>query len=262
MPKGKAINWKGVFVAIFGLALCACASVVIKFFTVPVIPVEYEAPPDFLQKAVPSPPAIAVDTEGRAPAPTHSGLAGEKIETLAKGVLVEGQSPELFLALFDHPDKDVRMSAARALARWNAANAGMAEPRAEEAEFTRRWELMDEFWEKADKPTILNALSELISTSVETGGAEFHGDDQHILFLLAWFPGLQSQRAEVLTWVASHHPKDYMRLNAALSLLNDRFPREIADEVLDSRTHDPSFRVRFGVWKEQVSRIPSAFLGG
>lgn len=262
MSKSKAIKWKSILVAIVGLALFACASLILKFFTVPVVPITYEAPPEFIQEPVPSAPSIAMDTDKPAPAPKLSSPASDEIEMLAREVFFEGESPELFLALFGHPDEEVRASAARALARYYAANVGMVEPHTDEPEISGRTEFMDKFWADADKTTILKVLSEVISTSVETGGAEFQGDDQYILLLLAWFPGLSSERAEVLTWVADHHPKDNMRLSAAFSLLNDNFPRKIGDEVLDSRTHDPSFKVRFGAWKELLSRIPSGFLGG
>ncbi len=261
MSKRKAIQWKGVLIAICGLALFYCAYVILTLFALPVSPVEYKAPPKLVQQVESSanPIAISSNEHDLTPAgPTLTSPADEEIETLAKGVLFEGQSPEQFVALFGHPDPDIRAAAAHALALCWTANMGMAEPRAEGPELMRRYELMDNFWKRADSATILQALLEVMSKSVETGGREFPTDDYQVLYLLSGSWGEGFQRAEILAWVANHHPSEDMRRSAMFFLVNrgEEFPREIGDEVLDSRTHDPSIRVRFEAWRQRMQRIP------
>mgnify|MGYP002642337150 CR=1 FL=1 len=165
------------------------------------------------------------------------------------------------IALFGQPDPDVREAAARALALCWSANMGMAEPRADGPELMRRYEYMQNFWANADKATILKALIEVTTESVETGGSEVH--DGQVLYLLSGYWGLSAQRADILAWVANHHPSDDMRLSAMFLLVNrgKEFPREICDEVLDSRAHDPALRVRIEAWKQRFQRIPLGLLG-
>lgn len=259
MPRRRVVELKGIFVTMVGLALFYGAYVLLTLFAVPITPVEYKAPPKLAQQVQPSADSTAAgaDVHELVPAtPAPASPVGEEIETLAKGALFEGQSPEEFIALFNHPDPETREAAARALARCHAANGGMVEPRAEGAEFMRRYELMEKFWENADKPAVLNALLELTSASVETGGSEFGGDDDLILYLLAWSPELNSERAEILAWVANHHPRSDMRRAAMFFLVeNNAFSREVGDEVLDSRTHDPALRVRVEAWTHRMRRI-------
>lgn len=261
MSKRKAIQWKGVLIAVCGLALFYCAYVILTLFALPVSPVEYKAPPKLVQQVKSSASPIAKSTNEHVltpAAPTLTSPADEAIETLAKGVLFEGQSPEQFVALFGHPDPDVRAAAAHALALCWTANMGMAEPRAEGPELMRRSELMDNFWKNADKAAVLEALLEVMSKSVETGGREFPADDYQVLYLLSGSWGERTQRAEILAWVANHHPSEDMRRSAMFFLVNRgrEFPREIGDEVLDSRAHDPSVRVRFEAWRQRMQRIP------
>lgn len=259
MARPTAIKWKSIFVAVGGLGLCACGYVVLTVFAIPVTPVEYKAPPNLVLQGESSASPIAVqvdDAVSPVPAPTPSNPQDTDIDALAKGVFFEGHSSEQFAALFGHPDQDVREAAALALARCHAANGGMIEPRAEGDEFIRRWETMENFWANADKPTILKALFEVISTSVETGGSEFNGGDSLVLYLLAWSPGQDTQRAETIAWVANHHPSDDMRRSAVFFIAaNESFPREIGDEVLASRIHDPSRQVRFEAFIQRMQRI-------
>lgn len=259
MAKPKAIKWKSVFLGIIALILFCCAYVFLTLFAVPVTPVEYKARPELMLQGDASASPVAVHADEVAPpsaAPSPSSPPDRDVDALANGVFFEGTSPEQFAALFDHPDPDVREAAARALARCYAANGGMIEPRAEGDEFMRRWEIMEAFWTKVDEPTILNALLEVISASTEMGGNEFNDSDGQVLYLLGWFPGMNAQRAETLAWVANHHPSDDMRRSAMFFLVaNDAFPREIGDEVLDSRAHDPAPRVRFDAFMHRVQRI-------
>lgn len=262
MSKRKAIQWKGVLIAVCGLALFYCAYVILTLFALPVSPVEYKAPPKLVQQVESSADPIAIGTNEHdltPAAPTLTSPAAEEVETLAKSVLFNGQSPEQFVALFGHPDPDVRAAAAHALALCWTAHMGMAEPRAEgHDEYMRREYSFRNFWENASGATVLEALLEVMSKSVETGGREFHEDDWQVLYLLSGDWGQSSQRAEILAWVANHHPSDDMRLGAMFFLVNrgEEFPREIGDEVLDSRAHDPSVRVRFEAWRQRMQRIP------
>jgi len=259
MASPKAIKWKSVFLGIIALLLFSCAYVLLTLFAIPVEPIEYEAPPKLVQQGNASVASSVVQVDEAAPsvpAPTPGSPPDTDIEALAKGVFFEGKSSEAFAALFGHPDQDVREAAALALARCYAANGGMIEPRAESDEFIRRWETMENFWANADKPTILNALREVISKSVETGGSEFAGGDYHVLYLLAWSPGQDTQRAETIAWVANHHPSDDMRRAAVFFIVaNDGFPRDIGDDVLARRAHDPSPRIRFEALIQRVQRI-------
>jgi hypothetical protein len=261
MTRRKVIHWKSVFMGMASLALIFCAHVFLTLFALPITPVEYKAPPNFAREVVPpaaTQPANTDEPELTSAAPAPGGLAGEDIEGLAKGVLLEGQSPDQFLALFSHPDQAVRMAAARALALCWSANMGMAEPRAEgHEELMRRYEFEHDFWANADKPVVLNALVDAVSMSFERGEGEPRADDYHVLYLLSGSWGQSAQRAEILAWVANHHPSDDMRLSAMFFLVNRgrEFAREIGDEVLDSRASDPSFRVRFEAWKQRAQRI-------
>jgi len=258
MPGRKVIYWKSIIAGMVGLALFFCVYVFLTLFALPITPVEYKAPPNFAQQVVPSAASLPADTDEPDPspaAPAPASPAGGEIETLAKGVLFEGQSPEQFLALFSHPDQTVRMAAARALALCWSANMGMAEPRAEGLEFMRRLELMDAFWANADKPAVLSALFDVVSASFERGQGELRADDSFALYLLSGFPGEKTQRAEMLAWVANHHPSWSMRQSALFYLVNRDFDREIGDEVLISRVSDPVFRVRLEAWIQRAQRI-------
>ena len=258
MPGRKVIYWKSIIAGMVGLALCFCVYVFLTLFALPIAPIEYKAPPNFAQQVIPSAssqPANMVEPELTPVAPAPAGPAGGEIETLAKGVLFEGQSPEQFLALFSHPDQAVRMAAARALALCWSANMGMAEPRAEGPEFMRRFELMDAFWAITDKPAVLGALLDVVSASFDGGDGELSADDFHALLLLSDFPGHKTERAEMLAWVANHHPSSGARQLALFTLVNRNFDREIGDAVLISRASDPVFRVRLEAWIQRAQRI-------
>lgn len=267
MFRRNGINLKGILITTVGLALFYCAYVVLTLFAVPVIPVEYKAPPKLDRQAessVTSRVARTNDHKLALATPTLASPAGEEIETLAKSVLINGQTSEQFIALFGHPDPALREAATRALALCWSANMGMAEPRAERPEdLTRRYEYMHNFWKDADKSTIMDALLEVVSTSVEAGGNEFSDGDLQVLYLLSGHWGLGAQRAEILAWVANHHPSDDMRLSAMFFLVNrgQEFPRKIGDEVLASRAHDPALRVRVEAWKQRMQRFPFGAFG-
>lgn len=258
MPARKVIYWKSILSGMVGLALCFCVYVFLTLFALPITPIAYKAPPNFAQQVVPPPtshPANIDEPDSSPAAPALASVDGGEIETLAKGVLFEGQSPEPFLALFSHPDPAVRMEAARALALCWSANMGMAEPRAEGPDMMRRFELMDAFWANADKPAVLSALFDVVSASFERGEGELRTDDFHALLLLSDFPDHKTERAEMLAWVANHHPSSGARQLALFTLVNRNFDREIGDEVLISRASDPVFRVRLEAWIQRAQRI-------
>lgn len=259
MSKRKAIQWKGVLIAICGLALFSCAYVLLTLFAIPVSPVEYKAPPTFIQQAesVGTPSAVSSDDHEPTPAASvPASTTDDEIETLAKSALLEGQSPDQFVALFGHPDSGVREAAAHALAQFWSGNMGMTEPRAEGPELMRRFEFMEAFWQRADKPTVLNSLMEVVSKSFETGGDEMHAEASEVLYLMSGFPGLKTQRAEIFAWVANHHPSEHMRRASLFFLVNGDFDRGLGDAVLISRTHDPAVMVRFEAWVQRLQRNP------
>lgn len=258
MGRPTAIKWKSVFLGIIALLLFSCAYVLLTLFAIPVEPIEHKAPPKLVQQADASVVPIDVQVDEAAPplpAPTPGSPSGTDIEALAKGVFFEGQSSEAFAALFGHPDQAVWEAASLALALCWTANMGMAEPRAEGEALMRRYEFMENFWADADKPTVLKALVEVVSKAVEAGRSDFNDGDYQVLYLLSGFPGHKTQRAEVVAWVANHHPSDDMRRAAVFFLVNRDFPREIGDEVLASRAHDPSRQVRFEAFIQRMKGI-------
>lgn len=259
MKTRKGIHWKGILIILVGCALFSCAYILLTLFAIPVTPVEYKEPPTFTLQTEPvgEPVAGNAGTHEPPPAtPLPADTTGDEIETLAKSLLLEGQTPDQFAALFRHPHADVREAAAHALAQfWYATRGPLAD-----GEWDRRYEFMGAFWNAADKPAVLNALTEVISISFESGEDNLH-DTLPVLSLVAEVPGLETERAELLAWVANHHPSEHARANAVIDLLyqDNAFDREIGDAVLDSRASDPSTMVRIVALKHRMDRITFGF---
>lgn len=262
MKTRKGIHWKSILIILVGFALFSCAYILLTLFAIPVTPVEYKEPPTFTRHAEPVSAPVEMKSEEHEPPPAlplPADTTDDAIEAFAKSLLLEGQTPDQFAALFRHPHADVREAAARALAQFSYAHRILDQPLAQD-EWTRRLDFMEAFWNSADKPAVLNALTEVISKSFETGEDNLQ-DTLPVLSLISEVPGLRTERAEYLAWVANHHPSEHARANAMLDLLyqDNDYDRKIGDKVLDSRASDPSTMVRIVALKHRMDRITFGF---
>jgi len=258
MKTGKGIRWKSVLIVLVGFVFFACAFVLLSLFAIPVSPVEYKEPPTFTRQTEPVNEPVATNSdEHEAPpaTPVSASTTDDEIEALARSALLEGQAADKLAALFRHPNAEVREVAARALAQFLYAGRTTDEPLTHD-EWARRLEFMEAFWNSADKPAVLNALTEVMSKPFETGENELHSTLQ-VLSLISEVPGLKAQRAEILTWVANHHLSKHARANAMIDLVdqNNDYDREIGDRVLNSRASDPAVSVRIIALKHRMHRI-------
>jgi hypothetical protein len=115
-------------------------------------------------------------------------------EQLVRNVFFCNASPDLFLQLFTHPEKEQRVRIAAAFA---AVNAEFTHD--EESGFSEKRE---QFWIDSEKhlPNMRNALFEALITSAEKG------EISYIPYTMAWMPGQGHETVELLAWAIEHHP--------------------------------------------------------
>lgn len=164
-------------------------------------------------------------------------------EALVRNVILGGESPDVLLQLFAHPEKAQRVKLASAFAAVNIRfthdeESGFAEKR-------------EQFWVGAEEhlPNIQNALFEALITSAEEGTTNY------IPYTLAWMPGQGHETVELLAWAAKHHPDPWVRRFAVYFVVKFGGDEELAGPLLRNRTHDPAYRVRKEVLERRFSRL-------
>lgn len=170
-----------------------------------------------------------------------SDFANQK--ALLHKVFFEGESPDAFLQLIAHPEKAHRVKAALALSEIN-----IEFTHNEESGFPEK---RRQFWVDVKKhlPNIQNALYEALITSAE------EGTSNHIPYTLAWMPGQGDETVELLAWAAEHHPDPWVRRFSVFFVVAHGQNEELAGPLLQSRTHDPDYRVRKEVSNQRIQRL-------
>ncbi|PHS18497.1 MAG: hypothetical protein COA86_07325 [Kangiella sp.] len=166
-------------------------------------------------------------------------------EALVFNVILDGDSSDVLLRLFAHPEKSQRVKVAMAFAAVNAKfshneETGFADKR-------------KQFWldVKEHLPDIQNALSEaLITSAVE-------GTTTYIPYTLAWMPGQGRETVELLAWAAKHHPDWWVRRFSVYFVVRFGGNEELSGPLLQDRIDDPNYKVR----KEVLERRFSRFIG-
>ena len=167
-------------------------------------------------------------------------------EALVHKVIFDGESPDLLLRLFAHPDKAQRVKMAAALAAVNAEFTHN-----EESGFPEK---RTQFWIDVEEhlPNIQNALFEALITSAE------EGTTNKIPYTLAWMPGQDHQTIEVLAWAANHHPDSWVRRFSVFFVVQYGGDEELAAPLLRNGPHDPSYTVRKEVLRQRWIRFTGA----
>jgi len=218
-------------------------------------PVVFAAPPAFVERYAaemdhsdPSSSPKEPETDGGQVATSEfakqtADLSNE--EALVFNVILDGESSDVLLRLFAHPEKAQRVKVASAFAAVNIKfshneETGFAEKRSQ-------------FWVDAKEhlPDIQNALSEALITSAE------EGTTSRIPYTLAWLPGQGRETVELLAWAAKHHPDPWVRRFSVYFVVKYGGYEDLAGPLLRNRTHDPAYRVR----KEVLERRFSRFIG-
>ena len=108
-----------------------------------------------------------------------------------------------------------------------------------------------QFWLDVEEhlPDIQNALSEALITSAEEGTANY------IPYTLAWMPGQGRETVELLSWAAKHHPYWWVRRFSVYFVVEFGQNQELANQLLQNRTHDPEYRVRKEVLDLRIKRF-------
>ncbi len=251
------INWKFKNLII---ATAVVAMVVVIFFVhalagLSARPVVFADPPAFVERYaaemdhsdLSSPPKEFENDGGHVDVSEFPNMTKDfyKEALLVRNVILNGESPDVLLRLFTHPEKAKRVKIAFAFAVVNA--------RLSHDEGTGFDEKRRQFWANADVeehiPDIQNAFFEALVTSAE------ERTPNKIPYTLAWWmPGQEHKTGEVLAWAAKHHPDPWVRRFSVFFVVEHGVDEELAGPLLKDRTHDPVFRVRKEVLKQRFRR--------
>ena len=164
-------------------------------------------------------------------------------EALVFNVILDGESSDVLVRLFAHPEKAQRVKVAAAFAVVNAKfshneETGFAEKR-------------KQFWIDVEQhlPDIQNALSEALITSAE------EGTTNQIPYSLAWMPGQGHETVELFAWAAKHHPAPWVRNFSVYFVVKFGGDEELAGPLLQKLTHDPDYGVRKRVLELRIGRF-------
>lgn len=165
---------------------------------------------------------------------------------LVRNVILNGESPDVLLRLFTHPEKAKRVKIALAFA---AVNSRLSHDEGSGFDEKRR-----QFWADADVeehvPDMQNAFFEALIASAEERTTTY------IPYTLAWWmPGQDHKRDQVLAWAAKHHPDPWVRRFSVFFVVEHGGDEELAGPLLQNRTHDPVFRVRKEVLDQRFRRF-------
>ena len=158
-------------------------------------------------------------------------------------VIMEGESLDVLMRLFAHPEKAQRVKIGSA---FSAVNIKFSHN--DESGFPDK---RKQFWVDVEDhlPDMQNALFEALITSAEDGTANY------IPYTLAWLPGQGRETVELLAWAAKHHPDWWVRRFSVYFVVRFGGDEELAGALLRNRTHDPDYRVRKEVLERRFSRF-------
>ena len=216
-------------------------------------PVVFADPPAFVERYAaemdhsdPSSPPKEPETDGGHVDESESAKMTTDFsneDALVRNVILDGESPDVLLRLFTHPEKAQRVKMASAFAAVNIEfthdeESGFAEKRRQ-------------FWVDVEEhlPDIQNALSEALIASAEEGTTTY------IPYTLAWMPGQDRETVEMLAWAAKHHPDPWVRRFSVYFVVRYGGHEELAGPLLRNRTHDPDYRVRKEVLDQRLRRF-------
>jgi len=216
-------------------------------------PVVFADPPAFVEqyaaemgRSDPSPRPQERETDGGhvdelESAKLTSDFSNE--QALVYNVILDGESPNVLLRLFTHPEKAQRVRMALAFA---AVNAELTHD--EESGFAEKRE---QFWVDVNEhlPDIQHALFEALIASAEEGTANY------IPYTLAWMPEQDHETVELLAWAAKHHPDPWVRRFSVFFVVEHGQNEELAGPLLRNRAHDPDYRVRKEVLGQRFRRF-------
>jgi len=159
-----------------------------------------------------------------------AGLSAE--EALVFNVVLDGESSDVLMRLFAHPEKAQRVKIATAFAAVNAKFSHN-----EETGFSKK---RQKLWvdAKDNLPDMQNALYEALIASAE------QGKTNQIPYTLAWMPGQDSETLELFVWAAKHHPAMWVRKSSVYFVVKLGGDEELAGQLLRNRSHDPDYKVR------------------
>ncbi len=218
-------------------------------------PVVFVEPPAFVERYAaemdhsdPSSPLRETETDGgQVGTSEFAELTKDlsKEEALVFNVMLDGESSDVLLRLFAHPEKAQRVKVALAFGYVNIKFSHN-----EETGFSEK---RKQFWLDVEEhlPDIQNALFEAMITSAQEGTTTY------IPYILAWMPGQGHETLELLTWAAKHHSDPWVRRFSVYFVVRFGGDEELSVPLLRNRTHDPDYRVR----KEVLERRFSRFIG-
>jgi hypothetical protein len=164
-------------------------------------------------------------------------------EAFVFNVIMQGESLDVLLGLFAHPEKAQRVKIAAALGSVNTKfthdeESGFADKR-------------EQFWKEAAEhlPNVQNALYEALITSAQDGTKNY------IPYTLAWMLGQGRETVEVLAWAAKHHHDWWIRRFSVYFVVRFGGHEDLAGPLLKNRTHDPDYRVRRQLLDLRYSRL-------
>ncbi|MEE8428049.1 MAG: hypothetical protein V3S33_00910 [Gammaproteobacteria bacterium] len=217
-------------------------------------PVVFADPPAFVERYAaemdhsdPSSPPKEPETDGGHVDESESAKMTTDFsneEALVLDVILDGESPDVLLRLFTHPEKAQRVKMALAFA---AVNSRLSHD--EESGFPEK---RPQFWVDVEEhvPDIQNAFFEALITSAEEGTTTY------IPYTLAWWmPGQEHKTVEVLAWAAKHHPDPWVRRFSVFFVVEYGRNEELASSLLQNRTYDPDYKVRKEVLEQRFRRF-------
>jgi len=164
-------------------------------------------------------------------------------EQLVRNVFFCDESPDLFWQLFSHPEKEQRVKIAAAYAKLNAEFTHN-----EESGFPEK---KQEIWKGSEEhlPAIRNAHFEALISAAE------NGENSYIPYTIAWMSGQGRKTVDLLAWATEHHPGWWDRRFAVFFVVEFGEDEALAKSVLNSRIHDPDYRIRKDAFDQRVRRF-------
>jgi HEAT repeat protein len=205
-------------------------------------PVVFADPPAFVERYAAEmdhsdPSSLPKETETNdgnvnesASAKLTADLSNEEVFVL--NVILYGNSLDMLLRLFTHPDKAQRVKIASAFAAVNVKFSHH-----EESGFAKKRSQF-QLDVKEHLTDIQNALSEALIASAEQGTVTYNP------YTLAWLPGQGRETVELLAWAAKHHPDPGVRRSSVYFVVKLGGGEELAGPLLQNRSHDPDYSVR------------------
>ena len=248
-----SFRFKKLIIATAVLAMVVFVFLVYALAGLSANPVVFADPPTFVERYV-----AEMDHSDPSSQPTEPEIGGGQVatsefakltadlsveEALVFKVILDGESSDVLVRLFAHPEKAQRVKVASAFAAVNAKiyhneETGFAEKR-------------KQYWIDVEQHLhdIQNALSEALIASAK------EGTTNQIPYSLAWMPGQGHETVELFAWAAKHHPAPWVRNFSVYFVVKFGGDEELAGPLLQNGTHDPDYGVRKRVLDLQYERF-------